>query len=100
MFTKIAVLGLGRVGRLAAELMSDAGFDVAGFDARPIPDAPFPVHAVDLGDARAMRASLAGRRRWPDSSVAGPERVRKSNGKYGATVNETGSGKPDHGYGL
>ena len=61
MFTKIAVLGLGKVGRLAAELLSDAGFDVAGVDARPFPDAPFPVHAVDLGDARAMSAALAGR---------------------------------------
>ena len=30
MFTKIAVLGLGKVGRLAAELLADAGFDVAG----------------------------------------------------------------------
>jgi saccharopine dehydrogenase-like NADP-dependent oxidoreductase len=61
MFTKIAVLGLGRVGRLAAELLADAGFDVAGFDARPFPDAPFPVHAIDLGEAQAMRAALAGR---------------------------------------
>jgi saccharopine dehydrogenase-like NADP-dependent oxidoreductase len=61
MFTKIAVLGLGRVGRLAAELLAGAGFDVAGFDTRPIPDAPFPVHAVDLGDAHATRAALGGR---------------------------------------
>ena len=61
MFTKIAVLGLGRVGRLAAELLADAGFDVAGFDARPFPDAPFSVRAVDLGDAHATRAALGGR---------------------------------------
>ena len=61
MFTNIAVLGLGKVGRLAAELLADAGFEVAGFDARPIADAPFPVHSVDLGDAAAMRAALAGR---------------------------------------
>jgi len=61
MFTKIAVLGLGRVGRLAAELLGDSGFDVAGFDARPIAHTPFPVHAVDLTDAQAMRATLAGR---------------------------------------
>jgi saccharopine dehydrogenase (NAD+, L-lysine-forming) len=61
MFTKIGVLGLGRVGRLAAELLTDAGFDVTGFDARPIVDAPFPVHAVDLGDAQALSAALAGR---------------------------------------
>jgi len=61
MFAKIAVLGLGKVGRLAAELLADAGFDVAGFDARPVADAPFPVHSVDLGDAHAMGAALAGR---------------------------------------
>jgi len=29
---------------------------------------------------------------------AGRKGVRRSNGEYGATVNETGSGKPDHGY--
>ncbi len=61
MFAKIAVLGLGKVGRLAAELLSDSGFDVAGFDAHALAGAPFPVHAVDLSDADAMRAALAGR---------------------------------------
>ena len=61
MFTKIAVLGLGRVGRLAAELLADAGFDVLGLDARACPDAPFPVRIVDLGDESAMRDALAAR---------------------------------------
>ena len=61
MFTKIAVLGLGKVGRLAAELLSDAGFDVAGVDARPVPDARFPVRTVDLGDARATSEALSER---------------------------------------
>src|SRR5690242_17351132 len=61
MFAKIAVLGLGKVGRLAAEFLADAGFDVAGFDARPFPDAPFPVRLIDLSDAAATRAALAGR---------------------------------------
>jgi saccharopine dehydrogenase (NAD+, L-lysine-forming) len=60
MFTKIVVLGLGRVGRLAAELLSDAGFDAAGFDARPIADAPFPFHIVDIGDAASTHAALVG----------------------------------------
>src|ERR1700758_3633314 len=32
------------------------------------------------------------------STHAGPEGVKRSNGEHGATVNETGSGKPDHGY--
>jgi saccharopine dehydrogenase-like NADP-dependent oxidoreductase len=60
-FSRIAVLGLGKVGRLAAELLFDEGFDVAGFDARPIAEAPFPVRSVDLGNAEAMAAALAGR---------------------------------------
>ena len=60
MFTKIAVLGLGKVGRLAAELLTDAGFDVVGFDAHPGADAPFAVHSVDLGDAHALGAALTG----------------------------------------
>jgi len=60
-FSTIAVLGLGRVGSLAAELLADAGFDVAGFDAQSVADAPFPVHSVDLGDAHAIGAALAGR---------------------------------------
>jgi saccharopine dehydrogenase (NAD+, L-lysine-forming) len=61
MFTKIAVLGLGKVGRLAAELLADGGFDVVGFDARPVPGAPFSVRSIDVGDAAAMSAALAGR---------------------------------------
>jgi saccharopine dehydrogenase (NAD+, L-lysine-forming) len=61
MFTKIGVLGLGRVGRLAGEVLVDAGFDVAGFDARPVVDAPFPAQAVNLGDAYTLSAALAGR---------------------------------------
>jgi saccharopine dehydrogenase-like NADP-dependent oxidoreductase len=60
MFARVAVLGLGKVGRLAAKLLADSGFDVAGFDAHAIADASFPIHAADLGDARAMRAALAG----------------------------------------
>ena len=31
-FKKIAVLGLGKVGKLAATLLHEAGFDVTGFD--------------------------------------------------------------------
>ncbi len=34
----IAVLGLGKVGRLAARLLADSGFDVVGIDQRPDPD--------------------------------------------------------------
>ena len=31
---KIAVLGLGKVGTLAAKLLHNGGFDVTGFDSR------------------------------------------------------------------
>lgn len=47
-FTKIAVLGLGKVGHLAAELLSDAGFEVTGIDAREVGGCPFPVRTADL----------------------------------------------------
>ena len=33
-FNKIAVLGLGKVGHLAAELLVESGFSVTGIDAR------------------------------------------------------------------
>ena len=61
MFAKIAVLGLGKVGCLAAELLADAGFDVTGFDARTVAEAPFPTHSVEFGEAAALRRALAGR---------------------------------------
>ncbi len=47
-FTKVGVLGLGKVGHLAAELLADAGFDVTGIDARELSDCPFPVKVADL----------------------------------------------------
>ncbi len=34
-FTTIAVLGLGKVGLLAAELLAEAGFVVTGFELAP-----------------------------------------------------------------
>jgi saccharopine dehydrogenase (NAD+, L-lysine-forming) len=59
-FTKIAVLGLGKVGHLAAELLTEAGFGVTGFDSRPISDAPFSVRQADLANAAALLAALEG----------------------------------------
>lgn len=47
-FDRIAVLGLGKVGHLAAELLAEAGFEVTGMDARNIEGAPFPTRQVDL----------------------------------------------------
>ncbi len=58
-FNRIAVLGLGKVGHLAAELLAGAGFTVTGVDAKP-PKAGFATNAVDLADAAAVRAALTG----------------------------------------
>lgn len=58
-FTKIAVLGLGKVGHLAAELLVDSGFEVTGIDARPL-KAPFATKTVDLSDTAALKDALAG----------------------------------------
>ena len=35
-FRKVAVLGLGKVGHLAAELLVESGFEVTGVDARKV----------------------------------------------------------------
>lgn len=52
MFGRIAVLGLGKVGSLAARMLHDIGFDVTGHDrVSPREDLPFPVTRVDLGEA-------------------------------------------------
>jgi saccharopine dehydrogenase-like NADP-dependent oxidoreductase len=59
-FTKIGVLGLGRVGHLAAEFLSEAGLEVTGFDTRPIAGAPFPTRIADFGDQLAAQTALAG----------------------------------------
>jgi saccharopine dehydrogenase-like NADP-dependent oxidoreductase len=59
-FTTIAVLGLGKVGHLAAELLAEAGFVVTGFDSRPMPGAPFPVRQADFADAAAFPLALEG----------------------------------------
>jgi saccharopine dehydrogenase-like NADP-dependent oxidoreductase len=58
-FNKIAVLGLGKVGHLAAELLARAGFSVTGLDAKP-PVAGFATQAVDLANADAVKAALTG----------------------------------------
>ena len=58
-FTKIAVLGLGKVGTLAASLLRDSGFEVTGFDAKARPSLPFATRAVDLASPVATEAALA-----------------------------------------
>ena len=56
-FTKVAVLGLGKVGHLAAELLSESGFEVTGVDARPV-KAAFATKVVDLQDAAGVLMEL------------------------------------------
>jgi len=47
-FKTIAVLGLGKIGTLAAKLLHESGFDVTGYDiATPIEALPFPVNTTD-----------------------------------------------------
>jgi saccharopine dehydrogenase-like NADP-dependent oxidoreductase len=58
-FSRIAVLGLGKVGLLAAELLHEGGFAVTGIDTRPR-EAGFPVLALDLSDPAALHRGLAG----------------------------------------
>ena len=58
-FNKVAVLGLGKVGHLAAELLQASGFEVTGIDARPI-KAPFATKVVDLTDTKGLAEVLKG----------------------------------------
>lgn len=51
---RIAVLGLGKIGKLACELLHESGFDVTGYDARRISTRlPVPVKVLDLADSSA-----------------------------------------------
>lgn len=53
---KIAVLGLGKVGTLAAELLHGSGFEVTGIDITARSDLPFPAKALDLSDISGVEA--------------------------------------------
>lgn len=56
---KIAVLGLGKVGHLAAELLAEGGFEVTGFDQHTSGrDFPFAVKTADLSDAALLKAEF------------------------------------------
>jgi len=58
---KIAVLGLGKVGTLAAKLLHQEGFDVTGVDARaPHDPLAFPVRSVDLATEAGIGAAIDG----------------------------------------
>jgi len=54
-FDRIAVLGLGKVGKLAAELLQDAGFEVVGFDNREhLTPPPLPVERQDVASPETL----------------------------------------------
>jgi saccharopine dehydrogenase-like NADP-dependent oxidoreductase len=58
---RIAVLGLGRVGTLAATLLQEAGFEVTGVDERPLRSKrPFAVEQKSTADERGAEEALAG----------------------------------------
>lgn len=57
-FSKISVLGLGKVGHLAAELLAEADFDVTGIDLSPHA-ASFPTRRADLRIQDGLEAVLA-----------------------------------------
>ena len=55
-FTKIAVLGLGKVGRLAARLLHESGFTVSAFDSLPGDgDQPFERRLLDVSNSLGVR---------------------------------------------
>jgi saccharopine dehydrogenase-like NADP-dependent oxidoreductase len=60
-FEKIAVLGLGKVGKLAAKLLHDSGFAVTGYDVKtPREKLPFTVNSTDLASPESLAGEFAG----------------------------------------
>jgi len=60
-FERVAVLGLGKVGLLAATLLHDAGFEVVGIDARPPRVAPpCAIRVADMAAPDEVRGALGG----------------------------------------
>ena len=58
-FKKIAVLGLGKVGKLAAKLLHDSGFDVTGYDVKtPREKLAFVIKNTDLTSPQALAAEF------------------------------------------
>ena len=57
---RIIVLGLGKVGSLAASLLHDAGFSVTAVDmAPPSADLPFDVKSLDVTSETALQAEFS-----------------------------------------
>jgi saccharopine dehydrogenase-like NADP-dependent oxidoreductase len=59
--SSVAVLGLGKIGLLAAELLADGGFEVTGYDTRVARHGhPFVVKEADVSDSDALKKELRG----------------------------------------
>lgn len=56
---KVAVLGLGKVGHLAAELLQGSGFVVTPIDGRPVKTPALQAEVVDVADSAALRRALS-----------------------------------------
>jgi len=57
----IAVLGLGKVGALAAILLQEAGFNVTGFDNRDLTSShPYPTCRCDVASTEDLQSNLQG----------------------------------------
>ncbi|MBI4883859.1 MAG: saccharopine dehydrogenase NADP-binding domain-containing protein [Actinobacteria bacterium] len=60
-FGTVSVLGLGKVGLLAATFLDEAGIEVVGIDQRPPRYVPtFPVKTCNIADPETLRAELTG----------------------------------------
>ncbi len=59
-FTNIAVLGLGKIGNLAAKLLHESGFNVTGYDLNsPAEHVPYAIKHIDLTSPEHLTAELA-----------------------------------------
>ncbi len=60
-FENIAVLGLGKVGALAASLLHESGFNVTGYDRHPPREAlPLPIRDLDVATPEGLAAICQG----------------------------------------
>ncbi|MEX0321646.1 MAG: saccharopine dehydrogenase C-terminal domain-containing protein [Puniceicoccaceae bacterium] len=57
---KAAILGLGKVGALAGELLSASGFEVTGHDSRTRDGLPYATEITDVADQAALESALSG----------------------------------------
>lgn len=56
----VLVIGLGRVGSLAATLLQSNGYQVTGFDTSPDEDYPFKVVSASVADEAMLEKAVAG----------------------------------------